>query len=219
LSAPSLLIVDDEALILLALKAVLGKAGYIVYTAKDAFEAIDLLEKLPFDVILVDLRLPGPTGLSLVERIQVMQPTAAVVMMSGNATHQSIIEALRLLKHRPQPIVGSQKPAELVIGPLSINMEQRIAVWHDEMLTLTPTEFALIHMLAQHAGQSVAPAALIRRCRGYATTDDEARFLLKPHIANLRQKLEQDGRFERVLLNHRGVGFVLRLPLTSPAIE
>lgn len=225
----SILILDNEVGVQMTFKAALETAGYAVSTASDALEAMALLETHQFNLALIDLILPGPSGLALLQRVREWQADCATIMFSANPRREDIIEALRagvddflikpvsnehlrravgeaLLKHQTRRPPAAQ---EMVVGALRIDANRRLIYWHDQELTLTSTEYVLLRTLAQHAGRIVPASVLIRHCRGYNIEEDEARQLIKPHIANLRHKLEQGGRFRRVLHNHRGLGFLL----------
>ena len=225
----SILILDDEWGVQMIFKAVLERAGYIVSTVSDALQAAALLETQQFNLALIDLKLPGPSGLALLQRLKDWQSDCATVLISANPSHEDIIEALRagvddflikpitnehlrravgeaLLKHQ---IRRPPTAHEMTVGALRIDTNRRLIYWHDQELALTATEYALLRTLAQHAGRIVPASVLIRHCRGYNLNEEEARQLIKPHIANLRHKLEQNGRFRRVLHNHRGLGFIL----------
>ncbi len=235
MSPSQLLLVDDEPGILQVTKGLLSEGGYQVFTAQNAIQAMELLEQQTFDAILIDLKMPGPSGLVLAERTRELQNDCAIIMFSASPTRENIIEALRasvddflikplsgeplrqavgraILKRRRSFQKTPQVPlklSELTVGGLKIDTETHRVLWHGYPLNLTPTEYCLLMTLAQNIGQSVSASLLVRRCRGYAAPESEARTLLKPHIANLRQKLEHGGEFQRVLVNHRGVGFVL----------
>jgi DNA-binding response OmpR family regulator len=225
----SILVVDDDLAIQVLFQAVLEKAGYVVSTASTALDAAAMLENQQFNLALIDLKLPGPSGLNLVQRLHDWQSECAIVLISANPRQDDIIEGLRagvddflikpignaqlqrvvgevLLKRRLRRPVPSD---EINVGALRIDTRQRIVFWHDQALTLTSTEYCLLYTLAQQPGRLVPAAVLIRRCRGYSINEEEARQLIKPHISNLRHKLEQGGRFKRILLNHRGLGFIL----------
>jgi len=208
----------------------LEKAGYTVEAAADAFQAVALLEEQVFNVAIVAVKLRGPSGFDLVRRIQEWQPECAVVMTSANPSREDLLEALRvraddfLIEPVPSEIllrsvgeallrhsVRQPMPPEVVVGALQIDTRRRAVYWHGQVLALTPTEYCALLALAQEAGQIISASRLVHRCRGYSVGEDDARQLIKPHIANVRQKLEQGGRYKRVLLNHRGRGFVLRV--------
>lgn len=225
----SILLIDDDLAILTLFKAVLEKSGYMVVAASNALDAAVLLEAQHFDLALIDLKLPGPSGLDLLKRLRDWQAGCAIVLISANPSREDIIEGLRagvddflikpisnphlqravgeaLLKHqlrRPAPM------DEIVAGALRIDTKRRLVYWHEQLLTLTSTEYCLLYTLAQQAGRIVPASVLIRRCRGYSINEEEARQLIKPHISNLRHKLEQGDQYKRILLNHRGLGFIL----------
>src|SRR5579859_7027140 len=231
----SILILDDDVSLQTIFRAILEKAGYEVTTVSTAIEAKNILSLQQFNLALIDVKLPGPSGLELLQSLRVWQPDCATVLISAHANREDVIEALRagaddflikpvandhlrraigeaLLKHRAQRPTPTE---EISVGALRINPQQRMVYWHNEPLTLTATEYCLLYTLVQHSGRLVPASVLLRRCRGYVIEEDEARQLIKPHIANLRHKLEQGDRFKRILLNHRGLGFVLSAEETT----
>jgi len=92
----SILLVDDETGIRQSLGAVLAEEGFKVTTAKNGEECLQLLEKKSFELILLDIWLPGITGLQTLERIKEMKVNAAVVMISGHGTIETAVKATRL---------------------------------------------------------------------------------------------------------------------------
>jgi DNA-binding response OmpR family regulator len=228
-----ILLVDDEPSILTTFKILLTDAGYEVDTTLSALTALTLLGLKTFDLLIVDWRLGGSSGLDLVREVKTLQPSCALLMISTGATRETIIEAFRsdiddflikpisreqllqgvgraMLKHQVRRDTLSNRSGDsLVYGAFSINIESRTILWHDELLKLTPTEYCLMLVLVQNAGRSISAQTLIKYCRGDEVDETHAQNLLKPHIANLRQKLEQDGRYPRVLMNHRGMGFLI----------
>ena len=92
-----ILIVDDEPLIRWCIAETLGTAGHGITAAQDAASALQALTDMPEpDVILLDLRLPDSSDLSLLERIRTIAPAAAVVVMTAFGTPEITTEALRL---------------------------------------------------------------------------------------------------------------------------
>lgn len=93
-AASRLLVVDDEALIRWSLGEQLAKAGYDVVEAEDGASALDALrDQGPFDLVVLDLKLPDTDGLSLLKRIRQVAPACGVVMMSAFATPQDVSDA------------------------------------------------------------------------------------------------------------------------------
>ena len=85
-SAPSVLVVDDEALIRWSLAEMLGERGYAVTEAGDARMALAAIEsaKEPFDVVLLDYRLPDSADLRLLEKVRQLVPTARIIMITAH---------------------------------------------------------------------------------------------------------------------------------------
>lgn len=90
-----LLVVDDEARICQSLKRLLGASGYEVRTAASGPEALRLLEAEPFDLVLLDLMLPEMSGQEVLDRIRSEHPRIPVIMISGIATIDAAVAALR----------------------------------------------------------------------------------------------------------------------------
>jgi DNA-binding NtrC family response regulator len=92
-----ILIVDDEPLIRWCIAETLGTAGYGITQAQDAASALRVLTDVPEpDVILLDLRLPDSSDLSLLERVRTIAPAAAVIVMTAFGTPEITAEALKL---------------------------------------------------------------------------------------------------------------------------
>ncbi|HUP39261.1 MAG TPA: response regulator [Vicinamibacterales bacterium] len=85
-SAPSVLVVDDEALIRWSLAEMLGERGYTVTEAGDGRMAVEAIEKAaqPFDVVLLDYRLPDSADLRLLEKVRHLAPTSQVIMITAH---------------------------------------------------------------------------------------------------------------------------------------
>jgi len=80
-----ILVVDDEAAICVTLDAVLRRQGYAVTTAADGEEALAYLMRRSFDLLLIDLRLPGMDGLELARAAQVCQPATTILFLTGSS--------------------------------------------------------------------------------------------------------------------------------------
>jgi two-component system response regulator MprA len=83
--AARILVVDDEDAIRLTLDLLLRKRGYTVVTAADGAAALALIEQQPFDLLLLDLMMPGLNGIEVARRAQTLQPAAAVLILTGSS--------------------------------------------------------------------------------------------------------------------------------------
>ena len=90
-----ILIVDDEESIRFSLKRVLERDGLEVWTAEDGQQALRLVQHHVFDLIITDLKMEGLDGVEVLRQAQAMSPDTAVIMLTGYATLESAIEALR----------------------------------------------------------------------------------------------------------------------------
>src|SRR5919108_481048 len=95
LSQPArILIVDDEASIRLTLSALLQRNGYDVTSAENGEEAVALLERQMFDLLLVDLKMPGMDGMQVVAAARQRQPDIAIIVLTGHGSLDTAIEGL-----------------------------------------------------------------------------------------------------------------------------
>jgi DNA-binding response OmpR family regulator len=253
-----ILMVDDEAAIRLTLGTMLTRAGYDVTSAGNGDEAIEQLERLSFDLLLVDLKMPGMDGMQVVAAARARQPDIAAIVLTGHGSLETAVEGLHLgifdyllktsepghviervkaalaarsqaLRQRSlldvvgtaiQELRGAPQPGEgdapsgsaerlLVVGALQLDSWRQVATLAGRTLPLTPTEFRVLLCLAEHAGNMLSYAQLVRCAQGYDAGELEASELIKPHIHHLRQKLEPDPSAPRYILNVRGKGYLL----------
>jgi CheY-like chemotaxis protein len=93
-SAHEVLVVDDEVVVLTVLRELLRRSGYRVTTAASAEEAIDLMQKRSFDLVLTDKNLPGASGLEVLRVARTLKPPPAVVMITAYSSYDSAVTAL-----------------------------------------------------------------------------------------------------------------------------
>src|SRR5664279_182627 len=116
--------------------------------------------------------------------------------------------------HRNSALAGrSSAPVQapvttMTLGPLTIFPGRYLIQVGEKSLSLTPTEFDLLLYLAAHQGRVVPCYELVREVRGYTVDEAEAREVIRPHISNLRRKLEKAGQDPDLIVNVRGIGSV-----------
>ncbi|MDP9263770.1 MAG: response regulator, partial [Acidobacteriota bacterium] len=91
-----LLVVDDERTIRNACREVAESLGFRAYTAENAEAAYKVLEEQSVDVVVLDLKLPGASGLEVLREVKQRRPEAAVIVITGYATVQSAVDAMKL---------------------------------------------------------------------------------------------------------------------------
>jgi DNA-binding response OmpR family regulator len=126
-----ILIVDDEAPIRLTMDSLLRRRGYNVTTAEDGERALELLHQETFDLLLLDLSMPGLSGLDVAKRAHELQPEAAVIFLTGHGSLESAIQSMRLGVF--DYLLKTSSPQE-VLARIVAALEQRQQEQHKQQL-------------------------------------------------------------------------------------
>ncbi len=229
---PHLMIVDDDERIRGLLQKFLAKQGFFVSAARDAAHARRLLEGLEFDLIVLDVMMPGEDGVSFTRAIREEIATPILLLTAKGETEDRIagLEAgaddylakpfeprellLRInaiLRRVPSEDVGDAVPKVLNLGPLRYDVEKG-KLWQGETpVRLTATESQLMRIFAATPGEPVGRGKLVEdlgRAGGKdgGTAQERA---VDVQITRLRRKLESDPRQPRYLQTVRGAGYML----------
>ena len=220
-----ILIVEDEASIRESLALNLELEGYQVTLADDAQKAIDLFQSQRFDLILLDIMLPGLSGLDLCAHFRLTDRTVPIMLLTARDTPEDRIIGLRTgaddyltkpfstreLVARVRAVLrrvrgGVQSPNLIQAGELEIDLKGHRALRDGEPIHLTRIEFELLTTLAQHAGQTLSREQLLERIHGDAGVAGYDRSI-DAHIRNLRRKIETDPTDPRIIQTVYGVGY------------
>jgi DNA-binding response OmpR family regulator len=226
------LVIDDEERIRYFLTKTLERVGYMVATASNGEEALDLLRDTAFDLAIIDLSLGGYVdGLKVLEGIRWRWPGTATVILTAHGSLESAMAAIRegvdgyLLKPaKPEEVREAVRQAlERRVALQAREVEERRVIrcgrflvdlrhyraTHDgQELNLTPQELKLLGCLMQNAPEVVSPRHLARVVREYEPADlYEARQIVKWYVHRLRQQIEPDPSSPRHILNVRGMGY------------
>jgi two-component system KDP operon response regulator KdpE len=118
--------------------------------------------------------------------------------------------ALGMIESGAPPPTTTTASDRIEVGPLTLDLRRHGARLNDQQLMLTRTEFSLLTALAQHADTALSYSTLSEAVYGRAQPEDEARALLRPHIARLRHKLESTGMNGISLVSIRSMGYMLQ---------
>jgi DNA-binding response OmpR family regulator len=220
-----ILLVDDDATLLIVLSEQLRDDGYEVATARDGVEAMRRLEAGWPDLILLDLTMPRVDGLALARQIK-SEADLPIIVLSAIDTADSKARLLDEvaedyvskpyhypeLRARIQRVLrrlGDRIPhRSLVIGPnLTLDLHRRAATVAGREVQLTPTESRLLQPLAANMGEIVATDTLLSR--GWADTEEADPSYVWVSMRRLRQKIEVDPDRPVHLVTVRGVGYRL----------
>jgi two-component system, OmpR family, KDP operon response regulator KdpE len=220
-----ILLVDDDATLLVVLSEQLRDDGYEVATARDGVEAMRRLEAGWPDLILLDLTMPRVDGLALARQIK-SEADLPIIVLSAIDTADSKARLLDEvaedyvskpyhypeLRARIQRVLrrlGDRIPHRLlVLGPnLALDLHRRAATVAGKEVQLTPTEARLLQPLAANMGEIVATDTLLSR--GWAETEEAGPSYVWVSMRRLRQKIEVDPDRPVHLVTVRGVGYRL----------
>ncbi len=223
--APVVLVVDDEAQIRRFLRTGFELNGFAVHEAASGGEAIRGAMLSPVDIVIVDLGLPDMDGSSVVEQIRSWSSVPVIVL----SVRSSEAEKVRLLELGADDYVVkpfgmaellarvrvalrrqmNQVAGEPIVktGPLTIDLTARMVSLKGQRLTLTPKEYRLLQVLAQHAGKVVTHQHLLKEVWGSTHVHDT--HYLRIFVRKLRQKIEPEPNAPRILVTELGIGYRL----------
>ena len=223
-----LLIVDDDERIRTLLQKFLIRNGFFVTAARDTAHARRLLDGLDFDLIVLDVMMPGEDGMSFTRDLRKTRNLPVLLLTARGETEDRIagLEAgaddylakpfepkellLRInaiLRRVPTPDIEAEAPRILSLGALRYEID-RGELWSgDQPVRLTSTESQLMRIFACRPGEVISRAQLIEDlARGGTETQERA---VDVQITRLRRKLEADPRHPRYLQTVRGAGYML----------
>jgi two-component system KDP operon response regulator KdpE len=224
-SAPNVLVVDDEVQIRRFLRAGFELEGFAVHDAKNAAEALRTATLQTLDLIILDLALPDLDGAEVLERLRAWSNVPVIVL----SVRSNEAEKVRLLELGADDYVVKpfgmaellararaalrrhsremENESAVTIRGLKIDFAARAVFLNGERLSLTPKEYRLLQILAQHADHVVTHQQLLKDIWGRAHVDDT--HYLRIFVRKLRRKIEKDPNRPRILLTELGVGYRL----------
>lgn len=219
-----LLVVDDDARLRELLRRYLVEQGFRVTVAADAEEARVKLAAFAFDLIVLDIMMPGDSGLDLTAELR-RTSRVPILLLTARGEAEDRIEGLErgaddylpkpfeprelvlrirtILRRVPQE---PPRPApEIRFGPLTFDAERRLLRRDGEEVRLTTAEAELLAALARNPG-----VPMTREELGRQTAGEGGSRTVDVQMTRLRRKIEPDPRFPRYLQTVRGRGYVLR---------
>ncbi len=233
-SQSKLLLIDDDMKYCRLICDYLGRFGYEVIAVHTGTEGLQKAVETGYAAVLLDVMLPGIDGFEVLRRMREQAATPVLMLTSLGEETDRIVglemgaddylpktssprellarlrAVLRRSAARPAGSETDGAPAEIVIGPLSINVGARLASLDGEALPLTPVEFELLVVLAQSRGRVKTREELINeiRDRNYDVYDRS----IDVHVSALRKKLKDDPKSPRFIRTVRAAGYMLIHP-------
>jgi len=228
----ALLIEDDDKLARLVADY-LGGHGVVITRSPDGDSGLREALARRYDVVLLDLMLPGRSGLEVCRELRGRTDVPVIILTARGEEADRILglelgaddylakpfsprELLARIRAVVRRARGQAGPALRVVevGELRLDPAARSAHLEGRELELTSYEFTLLHMLAERAGRVLSREQLLDLAKGGAEESFDRS--IDVHISRLRQKLGDDARNPRWLKTVRGVGYVLSTPSEHP---
>jgi two-component system KDP operon response regulator KdpE len=220
-----ILIIDDEKAIVRALQRSLVAQGYEVFTASSGEKALEAVELHRPDLLLLDLGLPGMSGLEVCQRVRVQSCQLPIIVISVKDSERDKINALDLgaddyvakpfsldevlarirVALRHAALMTSEAEPSLNVGPLHVDLAQRLVEIHGQEVKLTPTEYDLLKIFLKHRGKILTQQMLLTQMWGAGGGKDAHH--LHVYVGQLRRKIEPDPVRPRLLVTIPGVGY------------
>ena len=223
MSAPRILVVDDEPQLRRAVRLALEGHSYVVREAEDGASALREFAVFRPDAVLLDLMLPDMSGVDVCSELRKTYDTPIVVLsvVGDERTKVAALDAgaddyltkpfgieellarVRVALRRGSA-TRSQRPI-ISVENLSINLERRAVTLDGEDLRLTPTEYSLLKYLATNAGKVLTHPMILRAVWGMEYAEDT--HVLRTYVNQLRAKLRDDPSHPRFIRTESGIGY------------
>jgi two-component system, OmpR family, response regulator len=225
----SILVVEDEEKILRLLELELEYEGYEVGKALDGLKAFELFQSREWDLILLDIMLPGISGIELLRRIRSQDTQTPVILLTAKSSVEDKVSGLDLgandyitkpfqieellarirvaLRMSPQKTQEEEALPTLQLADLKINEQTRQVTRGDVNIELTPREFDLLVYLLKNKSLVLNREQIIEAVWGYDYYGDTN--VVDVYIRYIRKKIDFLGS-EQLIHTVRGVGYVLR---------
>lgn len=226
-----ILIVDDDRDLAAMLADFMGHEGFTVALAADETSALQQLADQSFDLVILDVMLPGRSGFDVLRDIRRQKPRLPVLMLTarGEAIDRILGLELGADDYLPKPFdpreltariravlrraagvgdtVGGATPQNLTVGRLCLDIKRRRGTIGDQPLDLTAAEFRILQLLIESVGIPVERRVLTERALGRKLTLYDRS--IDTHVSNLRRKLERLGSGNIEIRSVRGTGYEL----------
>jgi two-component system KDP operon response regulator KdpE len=220
----TVLIVDDERSIRVSLRTILTGLDFVIVEAARGEEALSLVRTAQFDIVLLDINMPGIGGIEVCRSLRKSFPKLPIIMLTVQGSEDRKVEALdsgaddyitkpfqlRELIARIRAAVRRNKlPDEegsvLLVGDVSLDASRHLVKKNGRMVHLTPKQFELLHFLMANAGRPVPHGKLLRSVWG-PEYGNELEYL-RTFVRQVRIKIEDDPANPRYLLTESHIGY------------
>lgn len=223
-NGPRVLVVDDEIQIRRFLRISLEANGYRVFESSNGHDALQEAARLRPDLIILDMGLPDIEGLEVLTRLREWSAAPVIILSVRDADRdkvtaldagaddyltkpfslEELMARMRVAQRHTQPGPGQ---SEFTCGSVVVDLAHRHVTKSGEAVRLTPTEYALLRLLIQHAGRVLTHKQILKEVWGPEYIEET--HYLRVYFAQLRQKLEDNPALPRLIITEPGVGYRL----------
>jgi len=222
------LVVEDEEAIRTGLIDVLVFHGYEVDSAGTGPAGLEKALTGRFDLVLLDIMLPGMDGYEICDRIRAEDRKQPIIMLTAKTSDEEIIQGLKLGAddYVPKPFsvqqlvlrieavlrrseIGREQARTLSLGNIEIDTENLSGRNGSDVITFTKREVEVLSYLAQNSDRPVSREELLSKVWGYARGLEIETRTVDIHVAKLRRKIEVDSKEPAILVTVRGAGYRL----------
>ncbi|MCK5267754.1 MAG: response regulator transcription factor [Spirochaetes bacterium] len=225
--AKKILIIEDDPGIQLSLKDEFESEGFNVYSADDGLAGLEMIERNPPDLIILDLMLPFQNGYQVCKKLRQEGNNVPIIMLTVKdhevdkvlglelgaddyvtkpfSLRELLARVNALLRRSADPISES---TVFCIGETEFDLKKYEALKRGKEITYTTLEFQMVSLLYQKKGEVVTREDFLNRVWGENNTVVTER-TIDSHIGNIRKKLEDDASDPKYILSVRGVGYKL----------
>lgn len=218
------LIVEDDNVVADGMNRYLRQAGYGTEIAEGGRQADAMLGEESFDLVVLDLGLPGMDGMEVLRRLRARKNNVPILIVTARDTVEERVQGLNLgaddylvkpfalaeLEARIRAVLRRRQAtsdAEVTYGPLVLDLEAKRATLQGQLLRLTASQWVVLEFLVLRAGKMVSKEHLAAALRG--SENDVSLSSVEVHVSRVRSKLEGTGIRIRAI---RGFGYYLEQP-------
>lgn len=219
-----ILLVDDDRTLVKAIRRSFESLGYEVVVCYEGGPVLDVIEQEKPDIVILDIMLPGKDGLTVLKEIREKFPGLPVIMLTARSEDIDIVVGLGMgaddyvskpfsMRELEARIKAVSRRVSVSLAPknqlrhkdILVDLNQR-RVWKNKMeLDLTPKEFDLLVVFLKHPGMVFTRERLLQMVWGYDFLGSSRAVDIQ--VSRLREKIEDDPRYPKIILTKRGVGY------------
>lgn len=233
-----ILVVDDEESIITLLQYNLEQGGFVVSTAMDGNTAFQKAMEQSYDLIILDLMLPGMDGLEVCKQLRSNKVQTPILMLTAKDDEfdkvlglelgaddyltkpfspREVVARVKAILRRTKTMVDEVDKQDsvkvMIIGDVEIHADNYEVFVKGDKVDLTPKEFELLLYLANHKGRVLTRDQLLNAVWNYEFVGDTR--IVDVHVSHLREKIEPSTKKPIYIKTVRGLGYKLEEPLTN----